>query len=76
MLLGEKLRVFVLFHQYSAVALRAARLEAQSGRYYGAVWGNDTNPGTYAEPWKTVQRAADLAEPGDTIYVRHLSDGD
>jgi len=30
---------------------------------------SDTNPGTEAEPFKTVQRAADAAKPGDTIYV-------
>lgn len=29
----------------------------------------DTNPGTEEEPFRTVQRAADVAGPGDTIYV-------
>ena len=29
----------------------------------------DTNPGTAEEPFKTVQRAADAAKPGDTVYV-------
>ena len=29
----------------------------------------DTNPGTEEQPFKTVQRAADTARPGDTIYV-------
>jgi hypothetical protein len=29
----------------------------------------DTNPGTEAQPFKTVQRAADAAKPGDTVYV-------
>jgi hypothetical protein len=29
----------------------------------------DTNPGTEQKPFKTVQRAADSAQPGDTIYV-------
>jgi hypothetical protein len=29
----------------------------------------DTNPGTDAKPFKTVQHAADLAKPGDTVYV-------
>ena len=31
--------------------------------------GNDTNPGTQAAPLRTVQRAADLAQPGDVITV-------
>ena len=30
---------------------------------------SDTNPGTEAEPFKTVQRASDAARPGDIIYV-------
>ena len=29
----------------------------------------DTNPGTQQKPLKTVQHAADVAKPGDTIYV-------
>ncbi len=29
----------------------------------------DTNSGTEEQPFKTVQRAADAAKPGDTIYV-------
>ena len=29
----------------------------------------DTNPGTEQMPFKTVQRGADVAKPGDTIYI-------
>jgi hypothetical protein len=29
----------------------------------------DTNPGTEDMPFRTVQRAADVAKPGDTVYV-------
>jgi hypothetical protein len=29
----------------------------------------DTNPGTADEPFMTAQRAAEIARPGDTIYV-------
>jgi alpha-L-arabinofuranosidase len=31
--------------------------------------GNDSNPGTRKSPLRTIQRAADLAQPGDTITV-------
>jgi alpha-N-arabinofuranosidase len=31
--------------------------------------GNDSNPGTQAAPLRTIQRAADLAQPGDIITV-------
>ncbi|MBI4430393.1 MAG: right-handed parallel beta-helix repeat-containing protein, partial [Candidatus Omnitrophica bacterium] len=30
----------------------------------------DTNPGTEALPFKTIQRAADLVNPGDTVLVK------
>jgi pectin methylesterase-like acyl-CoA thioesterase len=29
----------------------------------------DTNPGTEQMPFKTVQHAADVVKPGDTVYV-------
>jgi len=38
--------------------------------YYVATNGSDTNPGTLAQPWRTVQKAADTAGPGTTVYVR------
>ncbi len=30
---------------------------------------DDANPGTESEPWLTIQHAADVAQPGDTIIV-------
>ncbi|MCY3017745.1 MAG: right-handed parallel beta-helix repeat-containing protein [Planctomycetota bacterium] len=32
--------------------------------------GADRNPGTEDRPWKTIQRAADAAKPGDRVMVR------
>ncbi|WP_052733148.1 choice-of-anchor Q domain-containing protein, partial [Hymenobacter terrenus] len=32
--------------------------------------GKDTNPGTLALPFKTIQHAADKTLPGDVVYVR------
>ena len=31
--------------------------------------GNDSNPGTRAEPFRTISRAAEAAEPGTTVVV-------
>ena len=31
---------------------------------------NDGNAGTEDSPWRTIQHAADAAQPGDTIYVK------
>lgn len=32
--------------------------------------GNDSNPGTISQPWRTIQHAVDSVLSGDTIYVR------
>jgi Right handed beta helix region len=37
---------------------------------YVSTTGNDTNPGTFEKPLRTVQHAADIAVPGSTISVR------
>ena len=37
--------------------------------FHVATTGNDTNPGTAGAALRTIQRAAELAQPGDTITV-------
>lgn len=37
--------------------------------FHVATHGQDNNPGTQKAPLRTIQRAADLAQPGDTITV-------
>ncbi|NDB76719.1 MAG: DUF1565 domain-containing protein, partial [Verrucomicrobia bacterium] len=37
---------------------------------YVATTGNDTNPGTLAAPWRTIQRAASTVGPGTTVLVQ------
>jgi hypothetical protein len=37
---------------------------------YVATDGDDANPGTIAQPFKTITKAISVATPGDTIYVR------
>jgi hypothetical protein len=32
--------------------------------------GDDNNPGTEALPWRTIQKAVNLAQPSETIFVR------
>jgi hypothetical protein len=42
----------------------------EGGRtYYVAPAGRDDNPGTRLEPFETIQRAADIVNPGDTVLV-------
>jgi Right handed beta helix region len=38
--------------------------------FYVATTGDDSNPGTQAAPWRTIQHAVDTARAGSTIYVR------
>jgi len=38
--------------------------------YFIAVDGEDTNEGDYYNPFKTLSRALEIAQPGDTIYLR------
>jgi hypothetical protein len=38
--------------------------------YYVAPVGSDNDPGTFAQPWRTVQKAADTLQPGDVLLVR------
>ena len=55
------------------IALLAGVLSGASGleavELHVAIYGKDSNPGTAAAPFRTIQRAADLAQPGDTITV-------
>jgi|GEM_PF-1305931 len=37
--------------------------------YYVATTGDNSNPGTKASPWKTLQHAVNTIDPGDTILV-------
>jgi hypothetical protein len=53
-----------------AVAGPAGEASAAPRTLVVATNGNDSAPGTLAQPLKTVQRAVDLAAPGDVITVR------
>jgi hypothetical protein len=39
--------------------------------YYVATNGSDSNSGTITAPFKTIQHAADIVKPGDTVIVRN-----
>jgi alpha-N-arabinofuranosidase len=41
----------------------------QAAEFHVAPHGNDANPGTATAPFRTIQHAADLAQPGDVITV-------
>jgi len=41
-----------------------------SAEYFVSPSGSDTNPGSRAQPFATIQRASGLLQPGDTCYIR------
>ena len=51
------------------LALVLAWTSASAADFHVAVTGNDTAPGTTQLPLRTIQHAADLAQPGDTVTV-------
>ncbi len=53
----------------SAVTVGAAGLGCAAACRYVAVNGNDANAGTKTAPWRTIQHAADVMNPGDTVIV-------
>ena len=56
--------------QNGVEAQTAIQTPSAESAYYVAPGGDDSNPGTLAEPWETIQHAADTLSPGDTVYVR------
>lgn len=55
----------------SAVATGSGKLTTMStNTYYVSPSGSDSNPGTMAAPFATVQAAQTAAVPGDLIYIR------
>jgi hypothetical protein len=51
-------------------ALSMVGARARAADYYVAPDGADTNPGSMAQPFATVERAQTAASPGDTVYIR------
>jgi len=40
-----------------------------TGSYYVSTTGSDSNPGSLAAPWRTIQHAVNSVQAGDTVYV-------
>src|SRR5436190_1815138 len=48
----------------------AAAGDARATEYYVAPTGSDSNPGTMDAPWATLQKGANTAVAGDTVWIR------
>ncbi|MDR3218839.1 MAG: right-handed parallel beta-helix repeat-containing protein [Dysgonamonadaceae bacterium] len=53
----------------AAILVVAGIVPAQAGIYYVSVKGSDTHQGTKIKPFKTISKGAEIAQPGDTVYV-------
>ncbi|PGR32129.1 sugar isomerase [Bacillus cereus] len=75
-LLKKSLFIFILSFSMLIFTLPASTI-AQSNsnvisvtNYYVSPTGNDLNPGTLDQPFATIQKAANVAKEGSTIYIR------
>jgi hypothetical protein len=51
------------------LAIVSVSSTASASTYHVATTGSDTNAGSAAAPWKTIQRAADAVGAGDTVVI-------
>ena len=51
------------------MATSAAPIQPAGNVYYVALTGNDSNPGTQGQPWRTIQKAANTMVAGDSTTV-------
>src|SRR5580698_2338210 len=62
-----KVRLIALF---ALSVCSFAAFGQRNSSFYVSTVGSDSNPGTQAAPWRTVQYAADTARAGSTVNVR------
>lgn len=61
----KKLSLFLIL----LLACSLTRAQAQGNAYHVSPSGNDSNPGTASRPWKTLNKAAQVATAGDTVFI-------
>ncbi len=54
---------------FTALLLLAAP-SVRAAAFYVSTSGSDANAGTVDAPWRTIQKAADSAAPGSTVFIR------
>ncbi len=57
-------RILILFF-----ALLFTIAAYSQNNYFVSTTGDDNNPGTFSQPWRTVQYGADQLSPGDTLNI-------
>ncbi len=64
-------RLFPAFFAAALLLLTGAEPSWTAIYYVAASGGSDSNPGTEAAPWATVQKAASVITAGDTAYIKN-----
>ncbi len=54
---------------FLACHLLLSQLALEGAEYHVSLKGADANPGSLAKPFRTIQKAAEMALPGDTVTV-------
>ena len=62
-------RVYPMRKVILSLMLPLMALRCFGAEYHVAISGADTNPGTAAQPFRTIQHGAHIAQPGDIITV-------
>ncbi|MBC8034662.1 MAG: T9SS type A sorting domain-containing protein [Chitinophagaceae bacterium] len=59
---------FITFFLLLSFVFNTSKLLA-TDYYVSALLGSNSNPGTLAQPFATIRKAADLTNPGDTVFI-------
>jgi hypothetical protein len=59
----------IVFLAVSTASLNEQQVTA-GNVYYVATNGNNSNPGTFSQPWRTIYKATTSIHAGDTVYLR------
>ena len=60
----------LLFAFNSMWLVQTTGVHAAGNTYYVATNGDDNNTGSISSPFRTIQKAANVAQAGDTVLVR------
>jgi hypothetical protein len=67
---GEDVKVHSVARKRSRIEILENRVLLSSSWFVAKVGGSDANPGTLAQPFATIQHAANVAHAGDVVNIR------
>ncbi len=68
---GEMKRLSVIFCVWFLFLFAGHYVLAFGATYYVDPEGSGSNPGTQKKPWRSIQKAANIAKAGDTVLVNN-----